>query len=99
MQKWTPPSSVCGNIISLGTFWGEDASNAVITMKVSGVEKDVIIEKIKPHILDVIDVREGLGRLASSGVEYLHQTSAAIEKNQVAVVKAAGGVGDVRYGW
>jgi acetoin utilization protein AcuB len=47
-----------GNIISLGTFWGEDASNAVITMKVSGVEKDVVMEKIKPHILDVIDVRE-----------------------------------------
>ncbi len=47
-----------GNIISLGTFWGEDASNAVITMKVSGVAKDAVMEKIKPHILDVIDVRE-----------------------------------------
>ncbi len=47
-----------GNIGSLGTFWGEDASNAVITMKVSGVGRDEIVEKIKPHVLEVIDVRE-----------------------------------------
>jgi acetoin utilization protein AcuB len=48
-----------GNIISLGTFWGEDASNAVITMKVSGVNRDEILERMKPpHILEVIDVRE-----------------------------------------
>ena len=47
-----------GNIISLGTFWGEDASNAIITMKVSGVDRETILEKIKPHVLEVIDVRE-----------------------------------------
>jgi acetoin utilization protein AcuB len=47
-----------GNIGSLGTFWGEDASNAIITMKVSGVGRDEIVEKIKPHVLEVIDVRE-----------------------------------------
>lgn len=47
-----------GNITSLGTFWGEDASNAIITMKVAGVGQDEIIEKIKPHVLEVIDVRD-----------------------------------------
>jgi acetoin utilization protein AcuB len=47
-----------GNIVSLGTFWGEDASNAIVTMKVSGVNRDEILERIKPHILEVIDVRE-----------------------------------------
>jgi acetoin utilization protein AcuB len=47
-----------GNIISLGTFWGEDATNAIITMKVAGVGKDEIVERIKPHVLEVIDVRE-----------------------------------------
>jgi acetoin utilization protein AcuB len=47
-----------GNIISLGTFWGKDASNAIITMKVSNVDKDAVMEKIKPHILEIIDVRE-----------------------------------------
>jgi acetoin utilization protein AcuB len=46
-----------GNIISLGTFWGEDASNAIITMKVAGVGQDEIVEKITPHVLEVIDVR------------------------------------------
>jgi acetoin utilization protein AcuB len=47
-----------GNIISLGTFWGEDASNAIVTMKVSGVDKDALVERIKPHVLEVIDVRQ-----------------------------------------
>ena len=47
-----------GNIISLGTFWGKDASNAVITMKVTGVNKDALVEKIKPFVLELIDARE-----------------------------------------
>jgi len=47
-----------GNIISLGTFWGKDASNAVITMKVTGVNKDALVEKVKPYVLELIDVRE-----------------------------------------
>jgi acetoin utilization protein AcuB len=47
-----------GNIISLGTFWGEDASTAIITMKVADVDKDELVEKIKPHVLEMIDVRE-----------------------------------------
>jgi len=47
-----------GNVVSLGTFWGEDATTAIITMKVSGVGKDEILEKVKPHVLEVIDARE-----------------------------------------
>jgi acetoin utilization protein AcuB len=47
-----------GNITSLGTFWGEDASNAIITLKVSGVDRDALMEKIRLHVLEVIDVRE-----------------------------------------
>ena len=47
-----------GNIISLGTFWGEDASSAIVTMKVADVDKDELVEKIKPHVLEMIDVRE-----------------------------------------
>jgi len=47
-----------GNIISLGTFWGKDATNALITMKVTGVSKDVLVEKIKPFVLELIDARE-----------------------------------------
>jgi hypothetical protein len=47
-----------GNITSLGTFWGEDASNVIITMKVTSVDRDALMEKITPHVLEVIDVRE-----------------------------------------
>jgi acetoin utilization protein AcuB len=47
-----------GNITSLGTFWGKDASNALVTMKVGGVDKDKLVEKIKPFVLELIDVRE-----------------------------------------
>ncbi len=47
-----------GNIISLGTFWGKDATNALITMKVAGVDKDTLVEKVKPYVLEFIDVRE-----------------------------------------
>jgi acetoin utilization protein AcuB len=47
-----------GNIVSLGTFWGEDASNAIITMKVADLGKDELLERIKPLVLEVIDVRE-----------------------------------------
>jgi acetoin utilization protein AcuB len=51
-------SELGGNIISLGTFWGEDASSVIVTMKISGVDKDAIVEKMKPHVLEIIDVRE-----------------------------------------
>lgn len=47
-----------GNIISLGTFWGDDATTAIVTMKVTDVDKDELVEKIKPHVLEMIDVRE-----------------------------------------
>jgi acetoin utilization protein AcuB len=47
-----------GNIISLGTFWGKDAASAIVTMKVVGVDKDALMEKIRPHVLEVIDVRD-----------------------------------------
>jgi acetoin utilization protein AcuB len=46
-----------GNIISLGTFWGKDATNALVTMKVAGVDKAKLVEKVKPHVLELIDVR------------------------------------------
>jgi acetoin utilization protein AcuB len=47
-----------GNIISLGTFWGKDATNALITMKVTGVSKDALVERIRPLVLELIDARE-----------------------------------------
>ncbi len=47
-----------GDIISLGTFLGTDASNAVCTMKVQGLAKDVLVEALKPCSIELIDIRE-----------------------------------------
>jgi len=47
-----------GNIISLSTFWGEDAVTSYITLKVSGVDKETLINEIKPLVIEIVDVRE-----------------------------------------
>ncbi len=47
-----------GDIISLGTFWGEDAQSSLITIKVANVDKDEIVDKIKALVLEIVDVRE-----------------------------------------
>ncbi len=47
-----------GDIISVGTFWGEDARSSLITIKVANVDKDEIVEKIKALVLEIVDVRE-----------------------------------------
>ena len=47
-----------GDIISLGTFLGTNASNAVCTIKVQGLAKDVLVEALKPCSIEIIDIRE-----------------------------------------
>jgi acetoin utilization protein AcuB len=47
-----------GNIISVGTFWGEDSRTAMITLKVSDVDRDTLIAEIKPLVISIEDVRE-----------------------------------------
>jgi len=47
-----------GNLIALGTFSGNDMSNAVIILKAEGIEKDRLIEVLEPLVIEVIDVRE-----------------------------------------
>lgn len=47
-----------GDIISVATFWGEDARSSLITIKVANVDKDEIVEKIKALVLEIVDVRE-----------------------------------------
>lgn len=47
-----------GDIISVGTFWGEDARSSLITIKVANVDKGEIVEKIKALVLEIVDVRE-----------------------------------------
>ncbi len=46
-----------GNIISLGTFLGEDPTNRLITVKVSGVPEDKLVAEMKTLALEIEDAR------------------------------------------
>jgi acetoin utilization protein AcuB len=47
-----------GNIIALGTFLGDDPTNALCAIKVEDVPADELVEALTPIVLNVIDVRE-----------------------------------------
>ena len=47
-----------GNILSLGTFLGNDPSTAVVTVKVEGVPADRLTAAMHNLNLDILDVRE-----------------------------------------
>jgi acetoin utilization protein AcuB len=47
-----------GNVISVGTFSGNDMTNAVMTLKVEGIGKDHLLELLEPLVVEVMDVRE-----------------------------------------
>lgn len=47
-----------GNIISLGTFPGEDPTNAIATLKVDQIEKDALLDACTPFVQEVLDIRE-----------------------------------------
>jgi len=46
-----------GNIISLGTFLGEDPTNRLITIKVADVPQDKLVAAMKPLVLEIVDAR------------------------------------------
>lgn len=46
-----------GDIVSLGTYLGENSETGQITMKIDGIEKDRLIAAVTPHVLRIIDVR------------------------------------------
>lgn len=46
------------DIVSLGTFPGNDLSNAVLTLKVSEITKDKLLTILEPLVVEVMDVRE-----------------------------------------
>jgi acetoin utilization protein AcuB len=47
-----------GNILGLGTFMGEDATNALLTIKVEDVDKDELVTALKPLVQEIIDAKE-----------------------------------------
>lgn len=46
-----------GNIISLGTFPGDDPTNALLTIKVDGMDAETLRRVSEPLVNEVIDVR------------------------------------------
>ncbi len=47
-----------GNIISLGTFYGESSETGEVTVKVEGIAKDKLVELVTPCVKKIVDVRE-----------------------------------------
>ena len=47
-----------GNILALGTFLGESCDNREVTMKVAGVNAQILEEAIKPFIERIVSVHE-----------------------------------------
>jgi len=46
------------DIIAFGTFMGTDSTNAVCTIKLQGITKAAAVELVKPHVIEILDVRE-----------------------------------------
>ncbi len=47
-----------GNVISLGTFSGDDITNAVMIIKVEGIDRERLTQLLEPLVVEVLDVRE-----------------------------------------
>jgi len=45
------------NIITLSTFLGESSENREVTLKVSGLDSDLLKEAVAPYIERIIDLR------------------------------------------
>jgi len=50
-------SSVGGNIVALGTFLGDDASQTLLTMKVQDVDAAALEKAVKPLVRKIVDTR------------------------------------------
>lgn len=46
-----------GNIISLGTFLGEDPTNSLVTVKVADVPEDRLVTEMKALAMEITDAR------------------------------------------
>ncbi len=49
-----------GNIVSLGTFLGEDPTNVLLTIKVQDVEEEDLAKAMTPLVMEIVDVRSAL---------------------------------------
>ncbi|HZD58240.1 MAG TPA: CBS domain-containing protein [Anaerolineales bacterium] len=49
-----------GSILAMGTFLGDCCDNREVTLKVSGVEQQMLVDAIQPYIQRVADARQDL---------------------------------------
>ena len=47
-----------GNVLALGTFLGESSQNREVTIKVAGVNRQILASTIEPLVERILDVRE-----------------------------------------
>ncbi|MEA3407163.1 MAG: CBS and ACT domain-containing protein [Chloroflexota bacterium] len=47
-----------GNIVTLGTFWGDDPTNREIAFKVQGIDRDKMEEILRDLDAELVDLRE-----------------------------------------
>jgi uncharacterized protein with ACT and thioredoxin-like domain len=47
-----------GDILALGTFADKEPDRGLLTLKVRGVERQAVLEALKPLGIEVLDVRE-----------------------------------------
>ena len=66
------------NIISLGTFLGEDPTNRLITVKVADVPEDKLVAEMKVLALEIVDVRTCPSYRKSREIEYSPAASLSI---------------------
>ncbi len=50
-----------GNIISLGSFLGEDSKTSEVVFRIDGVEEKELLKAIKPLVSRIVDVRDCAG--------------------------------------
>ncbi len=52
-------ASLGGDVIALGTFYGEDRTNGIVMLKICCLDKDVLVESLQNlHHAEIIDLRE-----------------------------------------
>jgi acetoin utilization protein AcuB len=47
-----------GNIISFGIFLGHSSEAGEVTLKVDGIQRDALVELVKPLVVEILDIRE-----------------------------------------
>ena len=53
----TAIASAGGNIIAMGTFFGEESTDRVLTVKVVGLSEEKLAALLKPHVKKITDLR------------------------------------------